>query len=189
MRRTMHVLSVLGVVLLGLLAAEGSPVTNAQDATPMAGQEFVGSWRLTVTEAQVPPFIALGTFGADGTVVVSPPPVVPPSPHGPDTVVHTSAGHGAWEATASDTSIVTFMLLAADEEGNPFATRTVRASLMLGADGQSFSGEFVATVADPAGNVMATESGTIEATRLSAEAPGTSDTTPMVGTPAAKPWC
>src|SRR5687768_16070420 len=94
MRRTMHVIPVLGVVLLGLLAAGRPLVTNAQDATPMAGQEFVGSWRLTVTEAQVPPFIALGTFGADGTVVVSPPPVVPPSPHGPDTVVHTSAGHG-----------------------------------------------------------------------------------------------
>ena len=60
MRRTMHVLSVLGVVLLGRLAAEGSPVTNAQDATPMARQEFVGSWRLTVTEAQAPPFIAFG---------------------------------------------------------------------------------------------------------------------------------
>ena len=43
MRRTLHVLSVLGVVLLGLLAAEGSPATNAQDATPMARQEFVGS--------------------------------------------------------------------------------------------------------------------------------------------------
>jgi hypothetical protein len=181
----MHVLSVLGVVLLGLLAADGSPATSAQDTTPMAGQEFVGSWRLTVTEAQAPPFIALGTFGADGTVVVSPPPVVPPSPHGPGTVVHTSAGHGAWEATGSDTAIVTFMLLAADEEGNPFATRTVRARLTLGTDGQSVSGEFVATIADTAGNTVATEAGTILATRLIAEAPGTPDTTPMVGTPAA----
>ena len=138
-----------------------------------------------MTEAQAPPFIAFGTFGADWTVVVSPPPVVPPSPHGPDTVVHTSAGHGAWEATASDTSIVTFMLLAADEEGNPFATRTVRASLTLGTDGQSVSGEFVATIADPAGNTVATEAGTILRLHASTRAPGTPATTPMVGTPAA----
>ena len=95
MRRTMHVIPVLAIVLLCLLVADRSLVTGAQVATPIAGQEFVGSWRLTVAEAQAPPFLALGTFGADGTVVVSPPPVVPPSPHGPATVVHTSAGHGA----------------------------------------------------------------------------------------------
>jgi hypothetical protein len=185
MGRAMLVVSIVALVLLGLLATNRSPVTNAQEATPMAGQEFVGSWRLTVTEAQAPPFLALGTFGADGTVVVSPPPVVPPSPHGPATVVHTSAGHGAWETTGPGRAIVTFVLLAADDNGNPFATRTVRANLILGADGQSVSGEFEATVADPAGNVMATESGTIQAIRLIAEAPGTLGATPMVATPEA----
>ena len=183
MRRTVHVILVLAVVLLGLLATDHSLVTSAQVATPMAGQGFVGSWRLTVSEAQAPPFLALGTFGADGTVVVSPPPVVPAAPHGPAIVVHTSAGHGAWEVTGPDTAIVTFMLLAADAEGNPFATRTVRTILVLGADGQSFSGEFDATVANPEGNRMATESGTIKATRLIAEGPGTSRATPMVATP------
>jgi hypothetical protein len=182
MRRTKHVVSALAVVLFVLLPAGRSPTTKAQDATPTPGQEFVGSWRLTVTETQAPPFLALGTFGADGTVVVSPPPVVPPAPRGPATVVHTSAGHGAWEATGPDTAILTFILLAADEEGNPFATRTVRASLTLGGDGRSFGGEFEATIADPAGNVVATETGTIQATRLVAEAPAT---TPMAGTPVA----
>jgi hypothetical protein len=185
MRRATLVVSILALALLGQLAANRSPATSAQDATPMAGQELVGSWRLTVTEAQAPPFLALGTFGADGTVVVSPPPVVPPSPHGPATVVHTSAGHGAWEVTGADTAIVTFVLLATDEQGNLFATRTIRASLTLGSDGQSFSGEFEATVVDPAGNVMATESGVIQATRIIAEAPGTRAATPMVATPAA----
>jgi hypothetical protein len=94
-------------------------------------------------------------------------------------------GHGAWEATDADTAILTFVLLAADAEGNPFATRTARASLLLGTDGQSFSGEFDAIVADPAENVMATESGAIQATCIIAEAPGTSATAPLVVTPAA----
>jgi len=181
----MHGIPVLAVLLLGLLAADHSLVTSDQVASPMAGQGFVGSWRLTVSEAQAPPFLALGTFGADGTVVVSPPPVVPAAPHGPAIVVHTSAGHGAWEATGPDTAIVTFMLLAADAEGNPFAIRTVRASLTLDADGQSIDGEFEATIADPAGNVMATESGVIRATRIIAEAPGTLAPTTVVGTPTA----
>ncbi len=90
-----------------------------------------------------------------------------------------------WEATSPDTAIVTFMLLTADAEGNPFATRTVRASLTLGADGQSVSGEFEATVANPAGNVMATESGVINATRIIAEAPVPPAATSVDDTPAA----
>ena len=77
------------------------------------------------------------------------------------------------------------MLLAADAEGNPFAIRTVRASLTLDADGQSIDGEFEATIADPAGNVMATEAGMIRATRIIAEAPGTLAPATVVGTPTA----
>ena len=185
MHRALYVASVLAVVLLALLIADRSLSTEAQDASVNGGHDLVGSWRLKVTETQTPPFLALGTFGAEGTVVVSPPPVVPPSPRGPATVVHTSAGHGAWKATGPDTAILSFVLLAADAEGNPFATRTVRASITLGADRQRLSGELVATIADPTGNAVATESGTIEATHLVAEAPGTSSATPMSGTPVA----
>jgi hypothetical protein len=185
MRPTLHAISILIVVLFVLLSAGRSPATSAQDTAPTEGQEFTDSWRLTVSETQAPPFLALGTLGADGTVVVSPPPVVPPAQSGPAAVVHTSAGHGVWEVIGPDTAVLTFVLLAADAQGHPFATRTVRASLRLGDDELSFGGEFEATIADPAGNVVATESGTIQATRIVAEAPGTPATTSPVGTPAA----
>ena len=62
---------------------------------------------------------------------------------------------------------------------------TVRASLTLGVDGDSLSGEFVSTVADPAGNLVATIPGTMQGTRIVAEAPGGPVATPMAGTPAA----
>jgi hypothetical protein len=84
MRRASLIVSAFAIVLVGLIGPGRTGPSAAQDATPMAdGQGLVGSWRLTVTERQAPPFLAFGTFGADGTLVVSSPPVVPPSPRGP----------------------------------------------------------------------------------------------------------
>jgi hypothetical protein len=186
MRRATHFVSVLAVVLFGLLTAGRPLATNAQDAALMSeAPGVVGSWQITVAAAQEPPFQGLGTFGADGMVLVSPPPVVPSLPHGPDTVIYTSAGHGAWGATGPDSAVFTFIFLGADAQGNPFAIVTVRASITLGADEQTFGGEFVRTIADPAGNTMATEPGTIQAARIVAEAPEISAATPLAGTPAA----
>jgi hypothetical protein len=58
---------------------------------------------------------------------------------------------------------------------------TIRAGITLGADGQTFSGEFVATIADPEGTTIGTFPGTLQATRIAAEALQTS----VAATPAA----
>jgi hypothetical protein len=96
-------------------------------------------------------------------------------------VVFLSAGHGAWDATGSDTAIFTFADLQADGQGNPDGTGIVRASITLDPDGQAFSGEYVRTFADPAGNTVAIIPGTVQASRIVAEAPEM----PTAGTPAA----
>jgi hypothetical protein len=133
---------------------------------------IVGTWRVTEDQAQGPPEVALGTFGADGTAVTSPQPVFPPM--GPSReAIFTSAGHGAWEATSPDTAVVTFVVLTADRQGNPLITVTVRAGLALGADGQTFRGEGIRTFADQAGNTEATEATVVRGTRIVAEAPAT----------------
>lgn len=181
MRRRSVFVSIVAVVLLGLIAAGHSLTTNAQDATPRADEHgFVGSWRVTVTPPQGPPFLSLGTAGADGTMVVSPPPAQP-APDAPGGVTYMSTGHGAWEATGPETAIVTFVVSVADGQGNPFGTATIRADVALGSDGQTFSGVNVVTIADPAGNVVATISEPLQATRIVAEAPAM----PATGTPAA----
>ena len=69
MHRALQIVSVLAVVLLTLLIANRSLSSDAQDATAIDRHELVGSWRLTVTETQAPPFLALATFGADGTAL------------------------------------------------------------------------------------------------------------------------
>lgn len=180
MHRASIFVSIIAVVLLGLIALDRTAPSAAQDASPMAGEQgFTGAWRVTVTPDQGPPGMGVGTLGADGTIVTSVQPVVP-SPGAPGGVIFTSAGQGVWEATGPETAILTFVVVAADGQGNRFGTQTVRASITLGADGQAFSGEASQTISDPAGNTVATMPGTVQATRIVAEAPGT----PAVATPA-----
>ncbi len=185
MRRSSLLVSVLAVVPLGLLAVSRAGPSAAQDATPaVEGHGFVGSWRMEVRPPQGPPFLALATFGVDGTLLTSGSPVV--QPPGPGGVVFLCAGHGAWEATGSDAAIFTFADLQADGQGNPDGTGIVRAAVTLEPDGQAFRGEYVRTFADSAGNVVATIPGTVQATRIVAEAPARPPTgTPPAATPAA----
>ena len=131
---------------------------------------FVGSWRTTFFEAEASPTLGLATFGADGTLVTAEHPVV--TPPGAPGVIFASAGHGTWRATGSDTAIATFVGLGSDGQGNLFGTVTVRAACALGADGQTFDGEAVATIADPGGGALGTFTGTLRGTRIVAEAPG-----------------
>lgn len=140
---------------------------------------FAGSWRVTVTN-QVPPQLALGTFGSEGTLVTSPLPVFPPM-RASGEAIHTSAGHGSWEPTGPNDAILTFVVLAADQQGNPLLTMTARAHLTLGDDGQSWNAEGVRNFADLAGNTIATEPIVVHGTRIVAEAPELS----MTPTPAA----
>lgn len=178
MRRASLFAAGLAVVPLGLLAAARTGPTATRKETPLAdGQGFVGSWRMTIFEAEGPPTLGLATFGADRTVVTAEHPVVTP-PIAPG-VVFTSSGHGAWEPTGPDTAIVTFVGLGGDGQGSLFGTLTARASITLGAAGQTFSGEVAWTIADPGGNPLATYLGSLQATRIVAEAPGS----PVVSTP------
>lgn len=131
---------------------------------------LVGSWQVTVTSPQGGPGSSLGTFGADGTLVTSPPPVLP-RPGAPGEVVLASAGHGAWEATGPDAAMLTFVARAVDGQGNPAASMTVRAGIRLGADGRTFSGKGTRAFAGPDGNVLATQQITVQATRIVPEAP------------------
>lgn len=171
MRRRSRFVYVLTIMALGLgILGRTGPIA-AQDATPPAdGQGFVGSWRGDVTFAEGPPSYSLGTIDSDGTIVVSIPPVMP-RPGAPGDVLFTSSAHGAWEATGADSAIVTFVGLVADGQGNVFGATTIRASVTLDPGGQTFSGSNVVTITDLAGNTVATRQGTIQGTRIVAEAP------------------
>jgi hypothetical protein len=171
MHRASRIVSVFAIVLFGLIASGRTGPTAAQDGTPIAAEKgFIGSWQVTVSFAEGPPGRSLGTIDADGTIVVSIPPVMP-WPGAAGDVLFLSSAHGAWEATGSDSAIVTFVGLVADGQGTLFGTATIRASITLNPDGETFSGSNTVTIADEAGNTMATRRGTIQGTRIVAEAP------------------
>lgn len=131
---------------------------------------IVGSWRVIISPAQGTPALGLATFGADGTVVNAFPPVEP-SPSAPGGVVFVSSGHGAWQASGPDAAVFTFVALGADGQGNLNGAGTIRVSVTLDAGGQTFSGEYDATMADPRGTTVGTEQGTVQAARIVAEPP------------------
>jgi hypothetical protein len=171
MHRSLLFMTVFTIVALGLVTLVRTGATAAQDGTPIAaGKGFVGSWQVSVSFAEGPPSRSLGTIDADGTIVASIPPAMP-WPGTPGDVLFLSSAHGAWEATGSDSAIVTFVGLVADGQGNLFGTATFRASATLDPDGETFSGSNMVTIADEAGNTVATRQGTIQATRIVAEAP------------------
>jgi hypothetical protein len=181
MRRTSLIISVFAVMLFGFIAPGRTAPTAAQDATPMAdSQGFIGSWQVIVSFAQGPPSRSLGTIDADGTIVASIAPIMP-WPGAPGDVLFLSSAHGAWEATGSDSSIVTFLALLADGQGNLFGTATIRASITLDPDGETFSGSNMVTIADLEGTTVATRRGTIQGMRIVAEEPESPD----AATPAA----
>jgi hypothetical protein len=138
--------------------------TGAQGATAAAaGGGFVGAWRIT---SQNPAGASQGllTLMADGTVVFSGRPAAPTG--GDPPVVFINAGPGAWERTGPTTAAASFTVFIADGAGNFLWVVTDSVEMTLGADGNSWSGPYSSTTADPSGNVLAVVPGTAEATRI-----------------------
>ena len=184
MRRVPVLAALLAVAAAAALAlGPAGPRTGAQDATPAAaGGGFVGAWRL-FTETPFGPSQSLITFNADGTVLFSDRPVLPGDAGFPDSFIGT--GHGAWEQTGPDTAAATWVFFVTDGEGNFLAVVTDSAEATLGDDGDSWSGAFSSSSADPAGNVLFVGGGTGEAARITVQPLATPLATPAAGTPAA----
>jgi hypothetical protein len=170
MRTASLLIAHVAVFLPGRLLLRTAGPADAHEAALMAdGLSFVGSWRVTVLEADGPPTLLLATFGAHCTVVTAEHPVVtPPIASG---VVFTSAGHGSWMVTGPTTANLTFIGLGSYGDGALFGTVTARSSIALSADGQTFSGKIVWDLADPKGDPLTTYQGTLQAARIVAAAP------------------
>ncbi len=83
--------------------------------------------------------------------------------------------------SADGTVAATFVEFVADAEGNFVAIVTDSIELTLGADGDSWSGQFSSTTTDPSGTVLFVGGGTGQATRITVQPLAT----PPAGTPAA----
>ena len=181
-RRT--ALAGLGAAGAGLALAATVHPAAAQEATPeaMAAHPIVGSWRVSLTvDGAMDQDAALDTFTADGTVIASVKPVSPAPPGAPFAQIFASLMHGTWTVVGPNQVAFTIVRLQTDEKGNYLGTVTVPAVLDVRSDGQGLSGSFTYAVADPAGKVVATGTGTAEGTRIAIEPMGV----PSAGTPPA----
>ncbi len=175
MRRISVLLSVAVIVLLGLVAGLRGGGVRAQDGTPESNlHPVVGSWRLNLTvTGAMDQEAALDTFTADGTLIASVKPVSPAPPGAPFDHIFTSLMHGSWTAVGPDQVALTIIRLQTDEGGNYLGTVTVRAVIDVSGEGQRLSGPFTYEVADPAGSIAASGTGTAEGTRIEVEPMGT----------------
>ena len=128
---------------------------------------LVGSWRVTVKiPAADVEASNLATYGADGTVVVAFPSPVPAAPGAGHRLEFFTPALGAWSASGDRGAAMTFVSLAADEQGNPVGTHTVTAEVEVDAAGQSWSGPFRIEVTPATGAAPGVIEGTVAATRI-----------------------
>ena len=152
--RRASVLLLAAVVPLGTLLIGGGAFATAQD-TDVADHPLVGSW-IVDTDTEDPENLPeLATIFSDGAAILS--------------TADGTTGHGAWEPTGDATVNLTFTLVFDD------GTRlTIRASVEVAADGQSFTSPYTNEFFDPSGAGSGEIGpGTAEGTRIEVEGPGT----------------
>ncbi len=147
-------LSLAGFVAIGPAHAD----ISAQDVTTQ-GHPLVGTWLVDNdqdTDTNLPENV---TLTSDGGLI---------------DVQGSEAVLGVWEATGPTTANVTFSGYSSDESGAYAGGYTVRASVEVGTDGNSFSGQYTIEGLNPDGTTTGQAGpGTVTATRVMAEAPGT----------------
>ena len=168
MRRIPFLAALLAVAFIAVLTF--GPVqlrTAAQTGTPpVTEQGFVGAWRLA-TETPFGASQSLMTVVADGTVIFTDRPSQPGGSGFPVTFISTA--HGVWQQTGPDTAAATFVEFVTDGEGNFVGIVTDSIEVTLGANGDSFSGQFSSTTTDPSGAVLYVGGGTLMATRITVQ--------------------
>ena len=115
-----------------------------------SGSSVEGSWLITVTRVNPPPgmpttFQSLMTFAAGGGLTET-------SSTG---TTRRGPAHGVWERISGRTYATSMTLFRFDPSTGAFlGTQRVDRTMELSQDGQSFEGVSLATLFDPAGNVV-----------------------------------
>jgi hypothetical protein len=158
----------LALAVLGNPAAAFAQDSENQDAVQsnVASQTPEGSWLYTVTIPNPPgaPIIFVGTetYAAGGGYVEA------------DQLSFTpgylaTAGHGAWRSSGKHSFLLTYLNLTYDASGNPTGSGKVRQTTKLEGNHYIGSGDF--SYYDLNGNVVASGTFTITATKIHVEAP------------------
>ncbi len=166
--KQMYTRRVMSTCVMVLALFMGLPTFAHEDRAP------TGSWKGVVrfTTEQRPPLTTLLTFTADGNLVESRRLYLPASPLGP---LLATPGHGEWRRSKNggfDATIVVLYQGAPEHPTSPgvvIGREKVRYKLQLLNGGQQLQGTILVEVQDAEGNVVSSDPGTIEATRIRPE--------------------
>src|SRR5438552_6225576 len=153
-KKTLTALAI-AVVIAVLMAVAGTQF-NARGGGSSVPQ-LEGSWEVTVMPEGGDPIVDFSTFTPDGGLIAT-----DPDPN-------VSTGLGTWVRTGGHEFAVTFVHFLSDQ-GVPVGTVKVRAVTQLDNKGDTFSGPFQTDIVI-GGNVVQTICGTVQARRISVEAP------------------
>ena len=168
----------IGILAAVFLVIYTGQILARQNGGGTAESSFVGSWKVEVSIPGQGGYSGLATYMADGTTIHSRT-LAQAAQRG--TVMLISPAHGVWQASGERESRITFVGLNADDHGTFLGSATISGTQRLSADGQSYTGEYLVTVMDPSGAVVAAIPGTATAERITVETatlPGTSVVTP-----------
>jgi hypothetical protein len=136
-------------------SAEGTTETTDAAAPSAAAHPLVGAWMLTDTsDPEGGQFLA--SFSSDGIYQQS---------------EDNGAGFGAWEPTGATSAALTLVILATEEEGG--GTITVRATIEVGADGQTLTADYTIEATGEGAPPGEFGPGSVTGTRITVEPMGT----------------
>ena len=130
----------------------------------------VGTWRVSVEIPGAPAgMINLATFSLDGGVVVAFPSPTPAAPGAGHQLEYWTPALGRWESTDSQSVTMFFMSLGVNEHGASVGSHSISATLQADVSGKELTGPFTITIAGADGATVGSVSGTITATRITAQ--------------------
>ena len=146
----------LVIVAIATLITLSSTLSSATPGASSAPQ-LEGSWEVTVMPTGGDPIIDFSTMTEGGGLIST-----DPDPN-------VSTGIGTWVRTGGNRFAVTFVHFLSDA-GAPLGTLKVRAEITLDSHTDTFTGPFQTDVII-GGNVVQSICGTVQARRISIEAP------------------
>jgi hypothetical protein len=167
----------LGLAARGVAVAGAAVVAGAGTGLARAAQDddaMLGSWLVAAVPPgapSVPPARILVSVLRDG-VVMRTAPLQQQAPPGLGTDrMFISTTHGVWSSMADGTIVMTFTGFAFDEARTFLATQRIRVAATVDESRNAFSGPFDVEFLATDGHVLASSSGTVQATRLEVEPP------------------
>jgi hypothetical protein len=129
-------------------------------ATTLQAVSVVGTWEIDAYPDHQPAFKALGIFTRDGGCITS--------AH-VDPAISAVPGYGAWERVKGHRYAFTFKQFTSNADQSLQYVFKVNAKLELSSLGNEFKGTFKIDVLDPYGNLIFSDTGTLEGKRIQVE--------------------